>query len=66
MTSLKKEENAVQSIDNLDESEDKEKKAFFKRKILKINPKKHVRKKKVLFYFVTGSLLLAGLSLYPL
>jgi len=51
MTSLKNEENAAQSFDNLDESEDKE--------------KKHVWKKKAFFCFVTGTVLLAGLSLYP-
>jgi len=66
MTSLKKEENAVQSIDNLDESEDKDKKSFFQKKNTKDKPKKHVRKKKAFFYFVTGTLLLAGISLYPL
>ena len=65
MTSLKKEENAVQSVDNLDESEDKEKKAFFQKKNTKDTPKKHVWKKKAFFYFVTGTLILAGLSLYP-
>ena len=32
MTSLEKEENAGQSVDNLDESKDKKKKAFFLRK----------------------------------
>lgn len=66
MASLKKKENAVQSFDNLDESEDKEKKAFFQKKNTKDKPKKHVWKKKAFFYFVTGILLLAGLSLYPL
>ena len=66
MTSLKKEEDAVQSVDDLAESEDKEKKAFFKKKNIKNKPKKHVWKKKAFFYFVTGTLLLAGLALYPL
>lgn len=66
MTSLKKEEDAVQSVDDLVESEDKEKKAFFKKKNIKNKPKKHVWKKKAFFCFVTGTLLLAGLSLYPL
>jgi len=66
MTSLKTEEDAVQSVDDLTESEDKEKKAFFQKKNTKNKPKKHVWKKKVFFYFVTGTLLLAGLLLYPL
>jgi flagellar basal body-associated protein FliL len=66
MTSVKKEENAVKSFDKLDESEDKEKKAFFQKKNTKDKPKKNVWKKKVFFYFVTGTLVLAGLSLYPL
>lgn len=66
MSSQQKEENAVQSVDNLDESEDKEKKAFFQKKNTQDKPKKHVSKKKALFYFVAGSLVLAGLSLYPL
>ena len=66
MTSLEKEENAVQSVDNLDESKDKKKKAFFQKKNTKDKPKKHVWKKKAFFCFVTGTLLLAGLSLYPL
>jgi flagellar basal body-associated protein FliL len=66
MTSLKKEENAVQSVDNLDKSEDKKKKAFSQKKNTKNKPKKHVWKKKAFFYFVAGILVLAGLSLYPL
>ena len=66
MTSLKRGENAVQSVDNLDESEDKEKKAFFQKKNTKDKPKKHVWTKKAFFCFVAGSLVLAGLSLYPL
>ncbi len=66
MTLLKKEENAVRSFDNLDESEDKEKKAFFQKKNTQDKHKKHVWKKKAFFYFVTGTLVLAGLSLYPL
>ena len=66
MTSLKNEEDAVQSVDDLVESEDKEKKAFSRKKNIKNKPKKHVWKKKAFFYFVTGTLLLAGLSLYPL
>ena len=65
MTSLKKEKNVVKSIDKLDESEDKEKKVFFQNKNTKDKPKKHVWKKKAFFYFVTGLLLLVGLSLYP-
>jgi flagellar basal body-associated protein FliL len=66
MTSLKKEKNAVQSVDNLDESEDKEKKAFFQKKNTKDKPKKHVWKKKAFFCFVAGLFVLVGLSLYPL
>jgi flagellar basal body-associated protein FliL len=66
MTSVKKEENAVQSYDNLDKSEDKEKKAFFRKKKSKNKPKKHVWKKKAFFYLVTGTLVIAGLSLFPL
>jgi flagellar basal body-associated protein FliL len=66
MTSLKTEEDAVQSVDDLTESEDKEKKAFFQKKNTKNKPKKHVWKKKVFFYFVTGTLLLAGLLLSQL
>jgi len=66
MTLLKKEENAAQSFDNSDESGDKKKKAFFQKKNTKNKPKKHEWKKKALFYFVTGTLLLAGLLLYPL
>ena len=66
MTLLKKEENAVQSLDNSDESEDKEKKAFFQKKNTKNKPKKHVWKKKAFIYFMTGTLVLAGLSLYLL
>jgi flagellar basal body-associated protein FliL len=66
MTSLKTEEDAVQPVDDLAESEDKEKKAFFQKKNIKNKPKKHVGKKKVFFYFVTGTLLLAGLLLYLL
>jgi flagellar basal body-associated protein FliL len=66
MTSVKKEENAVQSFDNLDESKDKEKKAFFQKKNTKDKPTKHVRKKKAFFYFVIGTFFLAGLSVYPL
>ena len=66
MTSLEKEENAVQSVDNLDESKDKKKKAFFQKKNTKDKPKKHVWKKKAFFIFVMGTLVLAGLSLYPL
>ncbi len=65
MTSVKNEENAVKSFDNLDKSEDKEKKAFFRRKKNKNKPKKHVWKKKVLFYFVAGTLAVAGLSSFP-
>jgi flagellar basal body-associated protein FliL len=65
MTSLEKEENAVQSVDNLDESKDKKKKAFFQKKNTKDKPKKHIWGKKAFFYFVTGTLLLAGVSLYP-
>ena len=42
MTSLEKEENAGQSVDNLDESKDKKKKAFFQKKSTKDKPKKHV------------------------
>jgi flagellar basal body-associated protein FliL len=64
MTSVIKEENAVQSFDNLDESENKEKKAFFQKKHTKDKPKKHVWKKKAFFIFVMGTLVLAGLSLY--
>ncbi|MGD8982245.1 MAG: flagellar basal body-associated FliL family protein [Desulfobacterales bacterium] len=66
MASLKTEEDAVQPVDDLAESEDKEKKAFFQKKNIKNKPKKHVGKKKVFFYFVTGTLLLAGLLLYLL
>jgi flagellar basal body-associated protein FliL len=66
MTSLKKEEDAVQSVDDLVESEDKEKKAFSQKKNIRNKPKKHVWKKKGFFFFVTGTLLLAGLSLYPI
>ena len=66
MTSFKKKEDAVQSFDNLDESEDKEKKAFFQKKNTKDKPKKHGWIKKAFFYFVMGTLLLVGLSLYPL
>ncbi|MDH4207070.1 MAG: flagellar basal body-associated FliL family protein [Desulfobacteraceae bacterium] len=66
MSSLKKEENAIQSLDNLDESEDKEKKAFFQKKNTKDKLIKQVWKKKAFFYFVTGTLVLVGLSLYPL
>jgi len=65
MTLLKKEENAVQSFNNSDESKDKEKKAFFQKKNTKNKPKKHVWKKRAFFYFVTGILVLAGLSLFP-
>ena len=64
MTLLKKEENAVQSLDNSDESENKEKKAFFQKKNTKKKPKRHVWKKKALIYFMTGTLVLAGLSFY--
>ena len=66
MTSQKEKENAVQSLNNLDESEDKEKKAFFQKKNNKDKPKKHVWKKKVFICFMTGTLVLAGLSLYLL
>jgi flagellar basal body-associated protein FliL len=65
MASLKKEKNAAQSFDNSDESEDKEKKAFFQKKNTKNKPKKHAWKKKVFIYFVTGTLVLGGLSIYP-
>lgn len=65
MTSLEKEENAGQSVDNLDESKDKKKKAFFQKKNTKDKPKKHVWKKKAFFCLLTGTLLFAGLSLYP-
>jgi flagellar basal body-associated protein FliL len=64
MTSLKKEENTSQSFDNSNESEDKEK-AFFQKKNTKNKPNKHAWGKKVFIYFVTGTLILAGLSLYP-
>ena len=66
MTSIKDEENAVKSFDNLDKSEDKEKKAFFRKKKIKNKPQKHVWKKKVLFYFVAGTVVLAGLSTFPI
>ena len=65
MTLAKNEENAAKSTDNLDKSEGKEKKAFFRRKKIKNKPKKHVWKKKVLFFFVAGTLAVAGLSSFP-
>ena len=65
MTFVKKEENAAQSNDNLDKSEDKEKKAFFRKNKTKNKPKKHVWKKRAFFYLVTGTLVIAGLSLFP-
>ena len=65
MTSLKSQENATQSFDTSDESEDKDKKAFYQKKNTKNKPKKHAWKKKVFIYFVTGTLILAGFSLYP-
>ena len=65
MTSLKNEENAVQSFDTSNESKGKEKKAIFQKKNTKNKPKKHAWKKKVFIYFVTGTLILAGFSLYP-
>jgi len=64
MTSLKKEENAAQSFDNSDKSEYKEKKAFFQKKNIKNKPKKHAWKKKVFICFMTGTLVLTGLSFY--
>jgi len=66
MTSLKKEENAAQSFDNSDESEDKEKNAFFRKKKTRKKPQKHVLGKKAFFYLVTGTLVVIGLSLFPL
>ena len=66
MTSIKDEENAVKSFDSLDNSEDKEKKAFFRKKKIKNKPKKHVWKKKVLFYFVAVTVVLAGFSSFPI
>jgi flagellar basal body-associated protein FliL len=66
MASVEKEKNAVQSFDNSDKSEDKKKKAFFQKKNTKDKPKKLAWKKKIFFCFVTGTLVLAGLSLYPL
>jgi flagellar basal body-associated protein FliL len=65
MVSLKTEENASQSFDNSNESEDKDKKAFFQKKNTKNKPKKHAWKKKGFIYFVTGALIFAGFSLYP-
>jgi len=65
MTSLKNEENASQSFDNSNESEDKEKKAFFQKKNTKNKLNKNTLGKKVFIYFVTGTLILAGLTLYP-
>ena len=65
MTSVANEENAVKSPDNLDKSEDEEKKAFFRKKKIKNKPKKHVWNKKVLFYFVAGILAVAALSSFP-
>lgn len=65
MTSVKKEENAVQSPEKLNKSEDKEKKAFIQKKNTKDKPKKHVWKKKTFFYFVMGTFVLAGILLYP-
>jgi len=65
MTSLKKEENAAQSFDNSNETKDKEKKAFFQKKHTKDKSKKYAWKKKIFIYFVTGTLVCAGLSLYP-
>ena len=65
MTSLKNEENASQSFDNSNESEDKEKKAFFQKKNTKNKLNKNTLGKKVFIYFVTGTLILTGLTLYP-
>jgi hypothetical protein len=65
MASLKKEESAAQSSDKSDESEGEENKAFLQKKNTKDKPKKHIWGKKAFFYFVTGTLLLAGFSLYP-
>ena len=45
MTSVANEENAVKSPDNLNKSEDEEKKAFFRKKKIKNKPKKHFWKK---------------------
>ena len=65
MSYVEKEENAVQSYDNMDKSEEKEK-AFYRKKKTKNNPKKHVWKKKAFFYLVMGALVITGLSLFPL
>ena len=65
MTSLKNEENAAQSIDTSNESKGKEKKAIFQKKNTKNKPKKYSWKQKIFIYFVTGTLILAGFSLYP-
>ena len=64
MSYVEKEENAVQSYDNMDKSEEKEK-AFYRKKKTKNNPKKHVWKKKAFFYLVTGTLVIAGFLLFP-
>jgi len=61
MTSLKTEENAAQSFDNSNESEDKENKAFSQKKNTKNKSRKQPWKKKVFIYFMTGTLILAGL-----
>ncbi len=66
MTSSKKEKNAVQSLDNLDKSKNKKKKAFFQKKNTEDKPKKHTWKKKAIIYLVGGTLVFIGLSLYPL
>jgi len=66
MTLLKYKENDVKSLNNSDESEEKEKKAFFQKKNTKNIPKKHGWKKRVFFYLATGTFVLAGLLLYPL
>lgn len=58
MTLVKK-ENAVRSFDNSDESGDKKKKTKHK-------PKKYRWKKRAFFYFIGGTLVLSGISLYPI
>jgi flagellar basal body-associated protein FliL len=66
MSSVENKENADQSLDSSDESEDKGKRAFFKKKNTNDQSKKRAWKKKAFYFFVTGVLVLAGFSAYLL
>jgi len=65
MTSVKNVDNADRSIDNLDKSEEKDNKAFYRKKKINNQPKKYFWKRKVFFYLITAILLVAGLSSFP-